>query len=103
MAVLDVQTKIIDDALNRAMEFEATYGEPVAVPPTLEVKVEDLLQRRTAFYARAEEKVDRIIVWGGLKHVFLSKYKIFLYTQAFSTVVWYVKSEYGFLFFYHVV
>ena len=29
---------------------------------------------------------------GGLKHGFLTKNKIFLYTQAFSNVVWYVKS-----------
>ena len=61
LAVLDVQTKIYDDALDRAMEFEATYGKLVAVPSTLEVKGEDLLQRRMAFYARAEEKVDRIL------------------------------------------
>ena len=61
LAVLHAQTKIYDEALERAMVFEETYGEPVAVIPTLEVKVEDLLQRRTAFYARAEEKVDRIL------------------------------------------
>ena len=34
----------------------------VAVPSTLEVKVEDLLRQRTAFYDRAEEKVDRIFI-----------------------------------------
>ena len=35
-----------------------------------------------------------------VKHGFLSKNKNFLYTQAFSTVVWYVKPEYVFLFFF---
>ena len=32
-------------------------------------------------------------VRGGLNHGFLSKNKNFLYTQVFSTVIWYVKSE----------
>ena len=50
-----------------------------------------LIQRLIATYSS--------IVGGGLKHGFLSKNKNCLYTQAFSTVVWYVKSEYGFVFF----
>ena len=41
--------------------FETSYSEPVAVPPPLEVKVEDLLLRRTTSYDRAEEKVDGIL------------------------------------------
>ena len=36
---------------------------------------------------------------GGTKTWFLSKNRNSLYTQAFSTVVWYAKSEYGFVFF----
>ena len=36
LAVLDVQLKIYEDALNRAMEFKATYSTPFSVPPTLE-------------------------------------------------------------------
>ena len=62
VAIFRAQTKVYNEALDRASVFKAGYGEPVAVPPTLEVKVEDLLRRRTAFYDRAEEKVDRILV-----------------------------------------
>ena len=63
VAVFRAQTKVSEEALNRATVFKAGYVEPVAVPPTLEVEVEDLLQRRTAFYDRAEENVDRILVF----------------------------------------
>ena len=61
LTVLDVQLKIYEDALDRDMEFEGTYGEPVSAPPTLEIKVADLLQQRTGSYARAEEMVDGIL------------------------------------------
>ena len=47
--------------------------------------------RHTPTYQYARER-------GGTKTWFLSKKKNLLYTQAFSTVVWYVKSEYGFVF-----
>ena len=48
---------IYDEAHNKATVFEAGYSEPAAIPPPLEVKVEDLLLRRTTSYDRAEEKV----------------------------------------------
>ena len=47
-----------------------------------------------------QEQEQEHTVRGGLKHGFLSKNKNFLYTQAFSTVVWYVKSEY---IFFHIM
>ena len=62
VVVFRAQKTVYNEALDRATELEAGYGKPVAVHPTLEVEVEDLLRRRTAFYDRTEEKVDRILV-----------------------------------------
>ena len=62
VVVFHAQTALYNEALHKATVFEAGYSEPVAVPPSLEVKVEDLLQRMTTSYDRAEEKVDGILV-----------------------------------------
>ena len=61
LVVFHAQSMIYNEALDKATVFEASYSEPVAVPPPLEVKVEDLLLRRTTSYDRAEEKVDGIL------------------------------------------
>ena len=61
LAVFHTQSTIYDEALDKATVFEAGYREPIAVPPSLEVKMEDLLLWRTTSYNRAEEKVDGIL------------------------------------------
>ena len=44
LVVYNGQLKIYEDALERSVEFEGTYGEPVSAPTTLEFQVVDLLQ-----------------------------------------------------------
>ena len=44
LVVYNGQLKIYKDALERSVEFEGTYGEPVSAPTTLEFQVVDLLQ-----------------------------------------------------------
>ena len=61
LAIYHDQPTIYDEALEKAIVFEATDSESDAAPIPLEVKVEDLLLRRSTSYDRAEEKVDRIL------------------------------------------